>query len=117
MGSALLVHLSERSVKPLSFTSVAAAAQAVGPLLRPLPSSRPAVALLVARAELAAQCVRRAVPPEPVTRTRSSLGEELVDAWLGLGLGLGLGVGVGVGVGVGLVDAWHVTKPHGEEKT
>ena len=105
---------SEPSVKPLPFTSVAAAAQAVGPLLRPLPSSRPAVALLVARAELAAQCVRRAVPPEPVTRTRSSLGEELVDAWLGLGLG----VGVAVGVGVGLVDAWHVTKPRrGEDVT
>ena len=62
--------------------------------------------------------MRRAVPPEPVTRTRSSLGEELVDAWLGLGLGLGLGVGVGVGVGVGLVDAWHVTKPRrGEDVT
>ena len=64
--------------------------------------------------------MRRAVPSEPVTRTRSSLGEELVDAWLGLGLGLGLelGVGVGVGVGVGLVDAWHVTKPRrGEDVT
>ena len=58
--------------------------------------------------------MRRAVPAEPVTRTRSSLGEELVDAWLGLGLGLG----VGVGVGVGLVDAWHVTKPRrGEDVT